>query len=73
MAAGGGWRGFGAGEVVSAWTSFGPASVMGGRPPTACRTVLFARLLDGPSVRPEELPTEEAQAGGCGCAGRVPK
>lgn len=32
------------------------------RPLAACRAVLFAQLVDDPSSRPEEFPTEEAQA-----------
>ena len=32
------------------------------RPLAACRAVLFAQLVDDPSARPEEFPTEEAQA-----------
>src|SRR5207249_4166256 len=31
------------------------------RPLAACRAVLFASLVDDPSSRPEEFPTEEAQ------------
>ena len=31
------------------------------RPLAACRAVLFASLVDDPSARPEEFPTEEAQ------------
>jgi putative DNA methylase len=31
------------------------------RPLAACRAVLFAQLVDDPSARPEEFPTEEAQ------------
>lgn len=31
------------------------------RPLSACRAVLFASLVDDPSSRPEEFPTEEAQ------------
>jgi putative DNA methylase len=33
------------------------------RPLAACRAVLFAQLVDDPSSRPEEFPTEEAQRG----------
>ncbi|GAP99078.1 DUF1156 domain-containing protein [Leptolyngbya sp. NIES-2104] len=32
------------------------------RPLASCRAVLFASLVDDPSARPEEFPTEEAQA-----------
>lgn len=32
------------------------------RPLAACRSVLFAQLVDDPSAHPEEFPTEEAQA-----------
>lgn len=32
------------------------------RPLAACRAVLFAQLVDDPSSRPEEFPTEEEQA-----------
>lgn len=32
------------------------------RPLAACRAVLFSQLVDDPSARPEEFPTEEAQA-----------
>jgi putative DNA methylase len=32
------------------------------RPLAACRAVLFAQLVDDPSARPEEFPTEDAQA-----------
>jgi putative DNA methylase len=32
------------------------------RPLAACRAVIFASLVDDPSSRPEEFPTEEAQA-----------
>jgi hypothetical protein len=32
------------------------------RPLAACRAVLFAQLVDDPSARPGEFPTEEAQA-----------
>ena len=31
------------------------------RPLAACRAVLFAQLVDDPSARPEEFPTEKAQ------------
>src|SRR5712672_820978 len=31
------------------------------RPLAACRAVLFASLVDDPSSRPEEFPTEESQ------------
>src|SRR6476619_8396243 len=31
------------------------------RPLAACRAVLFASLVDDPSSRPDEFPTEEAQ------------
>lgn len=31
------------------------------RPLAACRAVLFAQLVDDPSARPEEFPTQEAQ------------
>src|SRR3954451_13389356 len=31
------------------------------RPLAACRAVLFASLVDDPSARPDEFPTEEAQ------------
>src|SRR3979409_1686260 len=31
------------------------------RPLAACRAILFASLVDDPSSRPEEFPTEEAQ------------
>ena len=31
------------------------------RPLAACRAVLFAQLVDDPSARPDEFPTEEAQ------------
>ena len=31
------------------------------RPLAACRAVLFAQLVDDPSARPEEFPTDEAQ------------
>src|SRR5205823_12018705 len=31
------------------------------RPLAACRAVLFAQLVDDPSARPEEFPTEDAQ------------
>src|SRR5688500_4634337 len=32
------------------------------RPLAACRAVIFASLVDDPSSRPSEFPTEEAQA-----------
>src|SRR5438034_8692281 len=31
------------------------------RPLAACRAVIFAQLVDDPSARPEQFPTEEAQ------------
>src|SRR5674476_1121731 len=32
------------------------------RPLAACRAVLFAQLVDGPSAHPAKFPTEQAQA-----------